>query len=489
MPLKFAAVAVVLAVAVISGCATNPATGAPELVLMSEKKEIEIGAQMHREIVAKNGLNRGQDLQDYVNGIGQELAAVSERPDLDFTFTVLDDDTVNAFALPGGYIYVTRGLLAHLKSEAELAAVLGHEIGHVTARHAVSRDRQNKLLGALGIASAIATGSTVASEATNIVGQGVVSRYGRQQELQADELGATYIAKVGYPSDAAANSIEVIKRKELFELEQARLEGRKANVYHGFFATHPDNDTRLREIVDAAANIPTAGERGYREEEYLKRIDGLRYGPKGRAGVTRGNTYYHGGFRIKLRFPEGWRVEDQRSQLVAVAPDNATTLNVYAIPMGRDQSPEEALKGRLRVQALESGRSTTIDGLPAYIATAKRWESPHGPRPARVAIIVNPNRRVGYVFAGSSKTDLSRIASDSDYIATIFKFERMKSRQDLAFAQAPRLKVVQVKDGQSIDTLSKTSAIPNYPRQQLRLLNGLYPAGEPEPGDVIKIVE
>ena len=359
----------------------------------------------------------------------------------------------------------------------------------MTARHGVSRDRQNKLLSALGVTAAIATGSAVASEATNIVGQGVTARYGRQQELQADELGATYIAKVGYPTSASMSAIEVIKRKELFELEQARLEDRKPNVYHGFYATHPDNDTRLREITEAAAKIPSAGKRGLRKEEYMKNIDGIRYGPRGRAGVTRGNTYYHPGFRIKLRFPEGWRVEDQRSQLVAIAPDNVTTLNVYAVPVRRDQAPEDALKGRLGVTSLEDGRSTTIDGLPAYIATVKRWESPHGPRPARAAIIVNPNRGVGYVFAGSSKQDLSRIAADADYIATIFKFERMKSRQDLAFAQAPRVKVVQVKDGTTIEKLAQRSAIPNYPEQELRLLNGLYPAGQPKAGDVIKIVE
>lgn len=481
--------AAVAVLAVVAGCATNPATGSPELVLMSEKKEVEIGAKMHREVVAKNGLQRSEALQDYVNRIGQELAAVSERPDLDFTFTVLDDDTVNAFALPGGYIYVTRGLMAHLNSEAQLAAVLGHEIGHVTARHAVSRDRQNKLLGALGIASAVATGSVLAAEATNIVGQGVGARYNRQQELQADELGATYIAKVGYPSEAAAESIDVIKRKELFELEQARLEGRQARVYHGFFASHPDNDLRLREIVDAASKIPSEGNRGDRQEEYFKQIDGMRFGPRGAAGVTRGSTYYHGGFRLKLRFPEGWRVEDQRRQLVAIAPDNETTLHVYAVPVRRDQDIAEVLKGRLGVTELQEGRNTTIDGLPAHIATVKRWESPHGPRPARVAIIHNPNRGVGYVFAGSAKKDLSRIAADQQYIATIFKFERMKTRQDLSYAQAPRVKIIQTGAADSVESLAERTAIPNYPEQQLRLLNGLYPAGEVQPGQAIKIVE
>lgn len=456
---------------------------------MSEKKEIELGKSLHPQILAQYGVYDNQALQEYVSDLGKRLAAVSERAHLEFTFTVLDDDLVNAFALPGGYIYITRGLMAHLNSEAELASVLGHEIGHVTGKHAAGRENRSKLLGGLSAAAAIATGSSGVMSAGNLLSQGLVAGYGRDQELEADEFGVNYMAKLGYPVDAAASSIEVLKRREQFEMERARAEGRKPRTSHGFFATHPDNDKRLSEIIKAAQRVHKNEGADRKEAEYLAMIDGMRYGPKGRGGVFRDNQFYHAQFGIRLVFPDEWRVEDRGSQLNGISPDNMNMLQVFAVRLRRDQTPEDAIKMKLGLTTLNDGKSITIDSMPAFIATAKRYGSPFGARPGRVAAVKNPRNGQTFVFAGSGKRDLSRLASDGDYISTIFSFARLKTRAEYELTRPPRIQVRRAEPDTDIAGLATESAIPNFQEQQLRLLNGLYPAGDIEAGQTYKTVQ
>ena len=207
------------------------------------------------EIRKEYGVYDDAKLQAYVQRVGEKLAGLSHRPELFYRFTVLDSPEVNAFALPGGYVYITRGLMAYLNSEAELAAVLGHEIGHVTARHAV---RQYTTAMAAQIGYTIGAifvpqvGSQAGSTLFNVLGTALVRGYGREHELQADELGAEYSALAGYDPDAMLEVLQVLKNQEEFEVERAKLEGREPNVYHGVFATHPSNDQRLQQVVKGA---------------------------------------------------------------------------------------------------------------------------------------------------------------------------------------------------------------------------------------------
>jgi predicted Zn-dependent protease len=198
----------------LHGCAINPATGKRQLVLISEAQEIAIGRESDESIVAQFGLYPDEALQDYVAGIGHDLAARSERPDLDWTFRVLDDPLVNAFALPGGYIYVTRGILAHFNSEAELASVLGHEIGHVTARHGVNQMSKAQLaqLG-LGVASILAPEEVQKFGGLATQGLGLLFlKFGRDDERQADDLGLRYIVNEGYDPRPMAEVFETLER-------------------------------------------------------------------------------------------------------------------------------------------------------------------------------------------------------------------------------------------------------------------------------------
>ncbi|MEY4931686.1 MAG: hypothetical protein RLZZ403_6, partial [Pseudomonadota bacterium] len=216
----------------LSSCATNPVTGRPNLAFMSEADEIRIGQQMHPQVLQQYGAYDDPKIQAYVNEIGQRLVVKSHRSNLKYTFTVLDSDEVNAFATPGGYIYITRGIMAYLNSEAELAAVVGHEIGHVAARHAVRQQSQSSIAGVGAIAVGILTGSGDLANLTGEAATALVRGYGRDMELEADRLGAENITAIGFSSENMVDVVRLLKNQEMFEVDRARREGRQPKIYH-----------------------------------------------------------------------------------------------------------------------------------------------------------------------------------------------------------------------------------------------------------------
>ena len=297
-----------------AGCAVNPVTGKRNFTLMSEADEMRKGRQAAAEIGKEySTYDDLPTLQNYVNEIGQKLAKNSHRPQLDYHFTVVDSPEVNAFALPGGYIYVTRGILAYLNSEAELAAVLGHEIGHVTARHSV---QQYSAATAANVAATIGglvagifvpqLGGQLAQGVQSLLGltgNVLLSGYGRSHELEADRLGAEYLARSGYDPQAMIKVIGVLKNQELFDIEAAKQEGREPRRYHGVFATHPDNDTRLQEVVGEAKQYAQPGAIDDRRAEFLRQTEGMIFGDAVNHGIVRGNTFQHKEMGFTLSFP------------------------------------------------------------------------------------------------------------------------------------------------------------------------------------------
>ncbi len=265
----------------LSACSVNPVSGKKEFSLISKEQEVAMGAQGHQEIIKKTPPYNNRRLQAYVNSIGQQLASKSHRNNIRYTFTVLDDPAVNAFALPGGYIYITTGIMAYLNSEGELAGVLGHEIGHVTARHGV---QQASVGTVASVAIDLVNKKWGGGNILNQIGSAALSGYGRQHELQADRLGAEYLARVGYSPSNMIDVISVLKSQEQFA-------GRSSS-YHGVFATHPSNDQRLQEVVGAAKRISSAGSRPANHDGYLREINGLKFRiSKGRYGrVVVGNV-------------------------------------------------------------------------------------------------------------------------------------------------------------------------------------------------------
>lgn len=256
-------------------CSTNPVTGRKDFTLINTDQELAMGAQAHKSIMKQKKPLNNSTVQSYVNRIGQQLAKQSHRKDLKYTFTVLDDPSVNAFALPGGYIYITTGIMSYLNSEGELAGVLGHEIGHVTAKHGVKQ--QSAGVASSVLLSVLAKQAGGSGNELGSLNKALLSGYGRDHELQADRLGAEYLARIGFAPKNMIDVVGVLKAQEEFDKFQAQKEGRQPRAYHGVFASHPDNDSRLQKIIAEAGKYKQGTTRDAGHDRYLNMIAGLKY--------------------------------------------------------------------------------------------------------------------------------------------------------------------------------------------------------------------
>jgi len=326
----------------LSGCAVNPVTGKQDFVVLSEEQEIQMGREYNAQILRQYQIYEDEKIQNYVQSIGESLAKKSHRPNLIYRFTVLDSPEINAFALPGGYIYINRGLMAYMSSEEELAAVLGHEIGHVTARHSVRQYSQAQLMGVLSAAIEINSGRT-AGDLANLASGALLSGYGREMELEADDLGAQYIYQDGYSPQGMYDVLAVLKDQEIYSKKVAKQRGIEPRNYHGVFASHPSNDKRLQEILDNVSQNFVKGT-NKSKSNYLAMIEGMVFGDSQQAGVTRGNEFFHGPLNLYLSSPENWEIINNANSLVFKAPFGEATLQVTLEDLNFVESPEEYLK-------------------------------------------------------------------------------------------------------------------------------------------------
>ena len=460
------------------------ATGAPAWG-MSVEDEVKLGQAEHQKIIGKFGIYRDQELQAYINQVGQRVAAESSRPEIEYRFTILNDDMINAFALPGGFIYVTRGMLLHMNSESELAAVLGHEIAHVTEKHALRRQTRGKGISVLNTVLAVGTGQPGLYELGDIFGGALLLGYSREFELDADEVGAQYMAKAGYSPTAMLNTIEILKAKDRIEISQARKEKREPRVSHGT-SSHPDNDTRYKNAISASDKLLRDYDEFIKADEFLEKLNGLAYGKSRQVGVVRKNTFYHSKLGIKFTFPESWRFETVRKGMMVVNQVGESSFTMTTARLARGATPAIFTREQLGLNVRE-GREITIDGMPAYLGIADKADSAYGPRPVRFAVIFDERKRLAYILRGAGKYDLSKIADDRNYIASIFSFDRM-SREDFQGAKTPTVQVVRAEEDTTMEQLAEESPITNYALDTLRVMNGLYPNGQPENGQLIKIV-
>ena len=469
-----------------SGCAVNPVSGESDFVLLSEDQEIAIGRENHAEIIKRYGIYKDQKLQDYIQKVGERLAAVSHRRNLIYRFTLLDSQEINAFALPGGYIYITRGLLAYLNNEAELAAVLGHEIGHVTARHGVRQHSASTATGVLAAILASQTGVQGAGEALNAISTALVRGYGREHELESDRLGAEYLARSGYDPLAMLDVIRVLKDQEIYDRELAKLEDREPRSYHGVFSTHPDNDTRLQQVVGRATKLQKRnGLKHTNRVAFLRHIEGLVYGDSEDQGILRENRFYHKELDITLSFPKGWRIENQPNQLVAIAPQNNGLLQIRALDINRRLTPRQFMQQRLKLTDLQHGENFRHHGLEGYTAFAKS-RTVYGQRLARYVIVFKKDK--AWVFKGVSKKSSDPFRFDRLFIDSAKSF-RTLSNKEHKLAKAHHLHIITTKAKTRFAELARHSRLGNDAESQLRLLNHYYPKGEPAAGTPLKVIK
>jgi predicted Zn-dependent protease len=477
----------------LTACAVNPVTGNRNFTLMSEADEMRKGQQAAIEIgKAYEVYDELPALQNYVDEIGQKLAKNSHRPQLGYHFTVVDSPEVNAFALPGGYIYVTRGILAYLNSEAELAAVLGHEIGHVTARHSVQQysasTAANVAATVGGIAAAVflpQLGGQLAQGIQSLLGltgNVLLSGYGRSHELEADRLGAEYLARSGYDPQAMIRVIAVLKNQELFDIEVAREEGREPRRYHGLFASHPDNDTRLQEVIGEAQQYAVPGAVDDRREEFLRRTRGMTFGDSAKQGIIRGNTFQHGEMGFTLSFPPEWRIQNKSQEVLAISPDGKAIMALSLLDEARG-SPADLARQRLRLNPAVQVLSMTSNGLPAAILNSPpKWEG----KPFKAGVIYLGDK--AYLLAGRGDSSAAFDRHQEEISETIESFRGLSDREKKSIRPL-EIRTISVTKGTTYAGLAAKSPLGSNAENYLRLLNGHYPVGEPAPGQIIKIVQ
>ncbi|NOX28164.1 MAG: M48 family metalloprotease [Gammaproteobacteria bacterium] len=477
---------IVFLIIALSGCAVNPVTGEADFVLMSEDEEIAIGRQNHAKIIQRYGLYDAPALQDYVQKIGDKLAIKSHRRNLIFRFTVLDSSDINAFALPGGYIYITRGLMAYLSNEAELAAVLGHEIGHVTARHGV---RQQSAAAATGLFTAVLAsqaGFIGAGNLLNTIGFALIRGYGRDNELESDRLGAEYLALSGYDPMAMLEVLRVLKNQEIYDKQLAKDEDREPKAYHGVFATHPDNDTRLQQVIKRATQLQKANLNNNNQVAFLRNIEGMVFGDSEKHGILRGNKFYHRELNIYLKLPKGWRIENQANRIIAVAPKNKGLLQITAVDINKRITPKQFLKQRLKLDKLQNGERIQNRDLEGYTAISSVSRTVYGTRPVRFVVIYKQN--TAWVFQGLAKDEKKPYQFDDEIINTAKSFRTLTTAERKQ-AKPRRIHIISAKQNTRFADLAKQSQLGTNAEAQLRLLNKHYPDGEPKPGTALKIIQ
>ena len=460
------------------GCAVNPVTGKQDFVMITEEQEIQMGREYNSQILKMNPVYEDQELQEYVQSIGESLALKSHRPNLIYRFTVLDSPDINAFALPGGYIYINRGLMSYFSSEEELAAVLGHEIGHVTARHSVRQYSQSQLMGILSAAIEVNAGRT-AGNIANLASGALLSGYGREMELEADDLGAQYIYQDGYSPQGMYDVLSVLKDQEIYAKKIAEQRGQEPRSYHGVFASHPSNDLRLQEVLDNVSNSYQKGnERS--KDMYLEKIEGMVFGDSEKSGVRRGNKFYHGPLNLFMSSPKSWEIINTPNRLIFMSPFGEAVLQMTLEDLNFKESPENYL--RRFASSTYDDMTLNVNGFEGFTAKAYRTG-----KETRMAVIFKDDQ--AYQFLGYSKNNYFSISKfDTEFLNIINSFRNLNPEEQV-LSKPLRLKIYKVNEGDSYESLASKSSINTNAEDQLRLINGDYPDKKLEVGRLIKIVQ
>ncbi|MEM7096632.1 MAG: M48 family metalloprotease [Pseudomonadota bacterium] len=440
------------------------------------------GAETYNEFLEKELIYPDEAWQDYVTAIGERLLEHSSHKGRTYTFAVTDQPFVNAFATPDAYIFVTRGILAHFNSEDELAAVIGHEIGHVVGRHSkrrMSRVRLGELLGWLG---SYATGSGSMYNLSNTITQTAVAKYGREYELEADEFGTDFIIRAGYNPRALLDSIQMLRDHQHF---QTTIKNQRP-VYHGIFGSHPAHNKRLNELVGQSQHL-------YPEEliepvgDFHQMLNGLSFGDEAATGVVKDGVYYHGALRLIVKFPKDWDVRATPIEVFGSAPRSGAKATITVkrqTPPDEAQTPEEYLTKTLRRDDLEDGKEIMVGPYHGYMASVKIAS---GTAKARKIAVIYKDGGV-FLFNGELGQNGDPVIFEQQFEETVGSFRAMTAA-DLRLVNNQRIKIIEAVPGMTYAELATQVPLKVHGEETLRLINGHHPRGEPRAGDLIKIIE
>ena len=462
-----------------TGCALNPATGKKEFSLVTPAQEAAMGREGFNAAIAEFGRYDDDALAAYVDSVGRRVARASEQPDLPWRFTVLDDPVVNAFAMPGGYIYVTRGLLAHMQSEAQLAGVLGHEIGHVTARHSARQITKQQLAGVgLGIAQIVSPEfrrySPTAEQALGLL----MLKYGRDDETQADELGVRYASTAGFDPREIPGTYRTLQR----------IAERAGQTLPSYLSTHPDPGQRAERTAALAAKAATGKTNlVIRQRGYLDRMRNLVYGENPRYGWFEGSRFYHPVLGLEMTFPSGWRTGHTHTALSAVAPDQSGGMQMTLARESAGASPTDYLVKLTTKGVISSSRGgpETVGPWPAWVGSVIVPDGQGGQNTLIAAFVrTTPDVMLQLVGRGASPGD----ASEKQVLASIRSLTQLTDPRR-GMVQPVRLKVLTAASGGEFKGLWPTLGSGLVAVDEGAILNGLGLDEDVQKGQWLKVVE
>lgn len=460
---------------VLGSCSVNPATGQRQLAMMSEAQEVETGRQADREISAAYGLYDDPELQAYVEGVGLAIARQTERPNLPWQIRVVDDPVVNAFALPGGFLYVTRGILGHFNSEAELASVLGHEIGHVTGRHSVEQMSKAQLASVgFGVAMIASEGMRRFGDLAQLGLNLLFLKFSRTHEKEADDLGLRYLVNAGYDPRPMLDVFTTLDR-----VSAAAGAGRLPN----WLSTHPNPEDRGRRLAAQIAQLPAERQTSGRVERdpYLRRLEGLVFGENPRDGFFVENRFYHPEMAFQLTMPAGWQQENQRQAVISLRPENDAAV---ILTLAAEGSPQEAARAFFSQQGIERGNAWRTNfhhfrTAPAGNAAGQAQQQLRG-----IVGFVSHQGRVLRLLGMSVAERWPQ--AERELAAALASFGPLTDRRYLD-VQPARIRLVTLDRPTTLAELARREGA-TADLQQLAILNGIAPETPLAAGRLVKLV-
>lgn len=457
-------------------CATNPVTGKKDIVLMSEEQEIALGAQSDPAVLAQFGLYEDKALQQFIQQKGQAMAAVSHRPNLKYEFKVVDSPVINAFALPGGYVYFTRGIMAHFNNEAQFAGVLGHEIGHITARHSVQQQSKSTL-AQLGLITGMIISPELA-QMGNELSQGLgllFLKFGRDDERESDELGVEYSSKIGYDASQMADFFQTLQRQQ----------ESSGQMIPDFLSTHPNPADRYATVHKLAEdwkkkeNLTNAK---VGRDSYLKLIDGIVYGEDPRQGFVENSVFYHPELKFKFPVPSGWAYQNS-PQVFQMAPqDGSAMMNLMLVPGDNLEAAAQTLLKNFNLEPVES-KSVTVNGLPAIAVVADQKQEQQVIRTLTYIIRYgNYNYSLmGITTANNFNNYFQTFSNTMQNFAELTEPDKLNRKPE-------RIRIITVPQSATLSQVLQNNNIKQDRLEEFAVLNGMQLSDRVEKGTLLKVV-
>lgn len=440
------------------------------------------GEEIYKEVLEGTALYDDPELDAYIKKLGAEIISVSEMAGEEFTFTLLDSPDLNAFATRDNYIYVNRGLLNYVSNEAQLVSVLAHEVGHITRKHVTGQEGKATGAQILSTIAAVLSGSNEVYEAGMAYANSIIRGHGRRNELEADEAGAEYMAKLGYAPSEMISMLSIMKDYESLQKDRAKAKGASKQTYHGIFSSHPRNDSRLRTVVSKANAVKSTETRDNGASRYRQLTDGLICGENFLAKEKKPERFSNMRLRVRFDLPKDWKQNANPKPFMASGAPEDKTATLKMRPIARtSQTPEEYLYNYLKVSQLKEGKSIAPARLKGFTGILSGGDK--GPD-SRIAVVYY--KLNAYLFSGEVTEQDAFIETDKLFVTAINTFRPISSRE-IAGQKPKTINYVKATSRTTFDGLTKALKLNAVDSQDLRIINGYYPSGEPSAGDWIKI--